>query len=200
MLAGYRQRGATGERFLLLTLPTGNTVAFSGIAQVGSSCLPGAADKGEASPMKNTNRVAAADDGLPDTTVTAENIRKSLVEPPLISILDDDRSIREALKSLIHSVGLTAETFESTEQFVQCGHLGEIACLILDVQLPGMSGLELQRLLSITTIKVPIVFITAYGDEEVRERALNAGAIEFLCKPFKEESLLKAVDSALKRL
>jgi FixJ family two-component response regulator len=113
-----------------------------------------------------------------------------LGKPPLISVVDDDNSMREAVMSLIKSLGFRAETYISTEEFVRCDHLGEIACLILDVQLPGMNGLELQRLLSIARYKTPIIFITAHGDD--------AGAVEFLYKPFSEESLLKAVDSALK--
>jgi FixJ family two-component response regulator len=96
-------------------------------------------------------------------------------------------------------MGFRVETFGSTEEFVQCDHLAQIACLILDVQLPGTSGIELQRLLSIAAYTFPIIFITAHGDDRLREQALKAGAVEFLNKPFSEVSLLTALDWALKR-
>ncbi|HEU4341813.1 MAG TPA: response regulator [Candidatus Binatia bacterium] len=115
-------------------------------------------------------------------------------------MVDDDDSMREAIQNLIKSVGFRAEAFASTEEFVQCDHLGEIACLILDMQLPGMSGLELQRLLAVATYEIPIIFITAQYNGGVREQALKAGAVDFLYKPFNEEALLKAVHSALNRL
>ena len=120
-------------------------------------------------------------------------------ETALFSIVDDDESVSEAIASLIESVGFRAETFASTEDFVQCDHLRQIACLILDVHLPGMSGLELQRILSFATYNFPIIFITGRGDDRMRERALKAGAVEFLYKPFSNEALLAAVHSALKR-
>jgi len=116
---------------------------------------------------------------------------------PLITIVDDDNSMREAVTSLIKSIGFKAETFASGEEFVQCGHLREIACLILDVKMPGRSGLELQRELSNANYNIPIVFITGRGDDRTSEQALNAGAVEFLYKPFSEEALLKAINSAL---
>jgi FixJ family two-component response regulator len=106
--------------------------------------------------------------------------------------------MREAIESLIRSIGFRAETFASTEEFGQCNHLARIACLILDVQLPGMSGLQLQRLLSLATYNFPIIFISARTDECMREQALKAGALAFLYKPFSEKALLKAVYSALK--
>jgi FixJ family two-component response regulator len=124
---------------------------------------------------------------------------ESLTRPPLISIVDDDHSVREAIKSLIKSVGFRAETYASTEEFVQCDHLNEIACLILDIQLSGKSGLELQRQLTMGPYNVPIVFITAHGDENIRRQALKDGAVDFVYKPFSEESLLNAVHAALKQ-
>jgi FixJ family two-component response regulator len=144
------------------------------------------------------NSSGPASDDYSFKALSVQNQHTSLGKPPLISVVDDDTSMREAVMSLIKSLGFRAETYISTEEFVRCDHLGEIACLILDVQLPGMNGLELQRLLSIARYKTPIIFITAHGDEALRKHALDAGAVEFLYKPFSEESLLKAVDSALK--
>jgi FixJ family two-component response regulator len=120
-------------------------------------------------------------------------------KPPLISIVDDDHAVREAIKSLIRSVGLRAETYVSTEEFVQCNHLGEVACLIVDVHLPGKSGLELQRELATGTYDIPVVFITADGNDTMRNQALKDGALAFLLKPFSEESLLSALQAALKQ-
>lgn len=149
--------------------------------------------------MGKYNRFPVAQDDFSRYSLSLENRRHSLTKAPLISIVDDDISIREAVNSLIKSVGFRAQTFASTEEFVQCDHLGEISCLILDVRLPGMSGLELQRHPAITTYRIPIVFISGLGDETMRQQALDAGAVEFLYKPFSEESLLKAIDTALKR-
>jgi CheY-like chemotaxis protein len=148
--------------------------------------------------MGKYNRIPVAPDGFSRYSVALENRQQSLIKAPLISIVDDETSMCEAVSSLIRSVGFRARTFASTEEFVQCDQLGEISCLILDVRLPGMSGLELLRHLSITTHRIPIVFISGHADEATRKQALDAGAIEFLYKPFNEESLLKAIDSALK--
>ena len=120
-----------------------------------------------------------------------------MIEAALISIVDDDESMREALQSLLRSVGFRAETFASAEQFLQSDQIENTACLILDVRMPGMSGLELQRRLIATQCRIPIVFVTAHGDEEARSRALQEGAVEFLLKPFSEEALLNAIQVAL---
>jgi len=120
-----------------------------------------------------------------------------VIETALISIVDDDESIREAIQSLLGSVGFKAKTFASAEQFLQSDQIENTACLILDVRMPGMSGLELQRRLMATQCHIPIVFVTAHGDEEVRSRALQEGAVEFLLKPFSEEALLNAIQAAL---
>ncbi len=120
-----------------------------------------------------------------------------MIETALISIVDDDESIREAIQSLLGSVGFKAKTFASAEQFLQSDQIENTACLILDVRMPGMSGLELQRRLMATQCHIPIVFVTAHGDEEVRSRALQEGAVEFLLKPFSEEALLNAIQAAL---
>jgi FixJ family two-component response regulator len=116
----------------------------------------------------------------------------------LISIVDDDDSVRESLSGLIRSVGFGALVFASAEEFLNSNHLSDTDCLILDVRMPGMNGLELQRRLAASHTSIPVIFITAHGDEEARVRALNGGAVEYLLKPFSEEALLKAIDTALK--
>ena len=122
----------------------------------------------------------------------------SMARSPLISIVDDDDSVRESIRSLIRSVGFRAEVFGSAEAFLNSDHLSHTDCLILDVRMPGMTGLELQRQLAMRNWQISIIFITAHDDGENRSRALEAGAVDFLCKPFSEEALLKAVHSALK--
>ena len=117
---------------------------------------------------------------------------------PLISVVDDDDSVRESLRGLIRSVGFAVKVFASAEEFLNSDHLRNTDCLILDVRMPGMNGLELQRQLAASDRKIPIIFITAHGDEEVRSRALNGGAVDYLLKPFSEEALLNAIDAALK--
>ena len=120
-----------------------------------------------------------------------------MTETALISIVDDDESMREAIQSLLRSVGFRTQMFASAEQFLQSDQIETTACLILDVRMPGMSGLELQRHLMATQYRIPIVFVTAHGDEEARSRALQEGAVEFLLKPFSEEALLNAIQVAL---
>ncbi len=117
---------------------------------------------------------------------------------PLISVVDDDVSVRESLRGLIRSVGFAVKVFASAEEFLNSDHLRNTDCLILDVRMPGMNGLELQRQLAATDRKIPVIFITAHGDDEVRSRALNGGAVDYLLKPFSEEALLNAIDAALK--
>ena len=117
---------------------------------------------------------------------------------PLISVVDDDDSVRESLRGLIRSVGFAMKVFASAEEFLNSDHLRNTNCLILDVRMPGMNGLELQRQLAATDRKIPVIFITAHGDDEVRSRALNGGAVDYLLKPFSEEALLNAIDAALK--
>jgi FixJ family two-component response regulator len=118
-------------------------------------------------------------------------------ESSLIAVVDDDEAIREATESLIRSVGFRAVVFPSAEDFLRSSHLQDTACLIVDVRMPGMSGLELQRQLAAANYSMPIIFITAHGDEEARARALRAGAVAFLDKPFSDEVLLRAVQAAL---
>jgi FixJ family two-component response regulator len=118
-------------------------------------------------------------------------------EIPLIAVVDDDEAIREALQSLLRSVGLRAEMFASAEDFWHAGQLQNTACLIVDVRMPRMSGLELQRQLAAAHCSIPLIFITAHGNAETRARALRAGAVAFLDKPFSDEVLLRAVHAAL---
>ena len=118
---------------------------------------------------------------------------------PLISIVDDDDSLRDSLNNLIRSVGFRAQGFASAEEFLNSTQLHDTECLILDVRMPGMSGLDLQRHLVAANSQIPIVFITSHADDDARERALQAGAVAFLYKPCREEMLLKAIDSALHR-
>ena len=118
--------------------------------------------------------------------------------PPLISVVDDDESVRESLSGLIRSVGFGVMVFASAEELLTSDRLPDTDCLILDVRMPGMNGLELQRQLAASHMSIPVIFITAHGDEEARVRALNGGAVEYLLKPFSEEALLSAIDAALK--
>jgi FixJ family two-component response regulator len=114
----------------------------------------------------------------------------------LISIVDDDESIRTALKRLFRSAGFDVAIFGSAEEFLTSGDLQDSACLILDLRMPGMDGLELQHRLIASDCQIPIVFLTAHTDEHARAQALKAGAISFLCKPFSEESLIRDVNVA----
>ena len=118
--------------------------------------------------------------------------------PPVIAVVDDDASVRESLESLIRSVGFAVKVFASAEEFLNSPRLLEINCLILDVRLPGMDGIELHRQLLAKKWKVPVIFITAHASEEhIRAQALRSGAVGYLIKPFSEESLLDAIDAAL---
>jgi len=121
-----------------------------------------------------------------------------MAKTPLISVVDDDKSVRESLSGLIRAVGFAVAEFASAEAFLRSGRLDETDCLILDVRMPGMNGLELQHHLSCNRIEIPIIFITAHtGDEDVRSRALDAGAAAYLSKPLSEESVLEAVHAVL---
>ena len=118
-------------------------------------------------------------------------------ERPLIVVVDDDETIREALHSLLRSVGLRVAVCTSAEDFLQSRYVADAACLIVDIRMPRMSGLDLQQQLATAHCPLPLVFITAHGDEETRARALRAGAVAFLNKPFSDEVLLSAVQAAL---
>lgn len=116
---------------------------------------------------------------------------------PVISIVDDDESVREAIESLIKSVGLNAQVFASAEEFLNSNRIKETSCLILDMRMPGMSGLELQGRLSAAGQGIPIIFISAHSDDQTRAQALGAGAVDFLFKPFSETALVDAVRAAV---
>ncbi len=117
----------------------------------------------------------------------------------MVFVIDDDESIRESLKSLMRSVGLGVETFSSAQEFLQSTLPDVPACLILDVRMPGLSGLDLQRALAEANIHIPIIFITGHGDIPMSVRAMKAGAVEFLTKPFRDQDLLDAIQQALER-
>ena len=117
----------------------------------------------------------------------------------MVFVIDDDESIREALNSLIRSVGLNVATFASAQEFLQSPRPDVPACLILDVRMPGLSGLDLQRELAEANIQIPIIFITGHGDIPMSVRAMKAGAVEFLTKPFRDQDLLDAIQQALER-
>ena len=116
---------------------------------------------------------------------------------PLISVVDDDRSVVEAIVSLLESVGYAAAGFVSAQDFLNSPQLRRTACLILDLRMPGIGGLELQRRLAAENIHTPIIFITAHGDQELSAEVLTTGAAALLRKPFSQESLLGALRSAL---
>jgi FixJ family two-component response regulator len=117
----------------------------------------------------------------------------------LVCVVDDDSDIREGLKLLLESVGVSCVCFSSTKEFLQSEQVGEANCLILDVRLPGVGGLDLQDELAKAQIGTPIIFITAHGDIPMSVRAMKAGAVEFLTKPFREQEILDSVRQALER-
>jgi|SRR5690242_15851120 RNA polymerase sigma factor (sigma-70 family) len=117
----------------------------------------------------------------------------------IVCVVDDDSDIRDGVKLLLESVGITCIAFSSTKEFLESEQIGNANCLILDVRLPGAGGLDLQAELTRAQIRTPIVFITAHGDIPMSVRAIKAGAIEFLTKPFREQDLLDAVQAAFER-
>jgi FixJ family two-component response regulator len=119
---------------------------------------------------------------------------------PLISIVDDDQAVREATKGLMRALGFRAKTFGSAEDFLNFDRLHSTACLIADVQMPQMTGLELHRRLVASGVSIPTILITAYPDDSVRARALQAGVLGYLTKPFNKDDLLIYIHSALDRL
>jgi FixJ family two-component response regulator len=116
----------------------------------------------------------------------------------LVAIVDDDRSIQSALKDLMESAGLSARCFGSAEEFLESDQPNQTACLVADIRMPGMSGLELQAKLKAEGSRIPMIFITAHGDAKMKMQAMKAGALEFLSKPFDDEVLLEKVRAALK--
>jgi FixJ family two-component response regulator len=121
---------------------------------------------------------------------------QELSKPPMISIVDDDESVRESTKALVRSLGYEARAFPSAEDFL-ASDINETSCLILDVQMKGLSGIELQDHLIAQGRQTPIIFVTSYPDEWVRDRALSAGAVGFLGKPFSDSKLTSYLDLAL---
>lgn len=119
--------------------------------------------------------------------------------PERVYVVDDDLSVREALSSLIRSVGLPVETFSSAEDFLAVQRPPGVACLILDIRMPGLNGLELQTRLAQDGISIPIIFITGHGDIPMAVLAMKKGAVEFLSKPFRDDDLLDAIHAALER-
>jgi FixJ family two-component response regulator len=115
----------------------------------------------------------------------------------VVAIVDDDDLVRSALQGLLKAVGLPARAFASAEEFLESGQQHDTACLIADIRMSGMSGLELQSKLNAERVRIPTIFITAHGDERLRMQALRAGAVEFLAKPFDDEVLLESVRVAL---
>jgi FixJ family two-component response regulator len=115
----------------------------------------------------------------------------------MVAIVDDDELMRGALQGMLKSVGLTSLAFASAEEFLKSDHRQQIGCLIADIRMPGMSGLELQAKLNAEHRRIPTIFITAHGDTKMRMQALRAGAAEFLAKPFDDEVLLESVRAAL---
>jgi FixJ family two-component response regulator len=114
-----------------------------------------------------------------------------------VVVVDDDDSMRSAVQDLLEAVGLPAQGFASAEEFLKSGKQHRTTCLITDIRMPGMSGLELQAKLNAERCRIPTIFITAHGDEKMRMQALRAGAVEFLAKPFDDEALLESVRAAL---
>lgn len=120
-----------------------------------------------------------------------------MASPPLVSVVDDDESVRESLPDLLREFGFAAQAFASAEEFLASDRIGQTHCLILDIAMPGMSGPDLQRELRRRGERIPIVFITAHGDETTRPRLIEQGAVECLIKPFSDTALREALDVAL---
>jgi FixJ family two-component response regulator len=122
-----------------------------------------------------------------------------VLQVPVISIIDDDASVRIATNRLVRSLGYAAFTFASAEEFLRSPQLAETSCVITDVQMPGMSGIELQSLLIARGYEAPIILITGFPEESIRAKALAAGAVSLLGKPFEETALIESIDAALSR-
>jgi FixJ family two-component response regulator len=121
-----------------------------------------------------------------------------MVKPPLVSVVDDDQSVRESLPDLLREFGFAVRAFSSAEEFLASDCVAQTRCLILDIAMPGMSGPDLQRELTLRGQEIPIVFITASRDEGVRSRVLEQGAVECLFKPFSDTALLEALNAAFR--
>ena len=122
-----------------------------------------------------------------------------MITIPLISIVDDDESVRESLQGLLRSMGFAVRAFASAEEFLNSDHFRDTACVIVDVRMPGMSGLELQDKLTAIDSEIPVIFITAHAeDTEARQQAMGGGAVDYLLKPLTQEAILNAVQVALR--
>jgi FixJ family two-component response regulator len=119
---------------------------------------------------------------------------------PMISIVDDDEAVRNATKALIRSLGYRVATFASAEDFLKSDRLRETSCLISDVQMPGLNGLELQEHLTAAGHRIPTIFVTAFPDDRLRDRAMRSGAVSFMSKPFSEANLIVCLDRALQKM
>jgi FixJ family two-component response regulator len=126
-------------------------------------------------------------------------VNDTLTKTGIIVIVDDDEPLREALGSVMKAAGFATNTFGSAEEFVNSANRGNTACLILDVRLPGMSGIELQKRLADAKSQIPIIFVTAHGDASLRDLVMKAGAAGFLNKPVRSDALLKEIYAALRR-
>jgi len=122
---------------------------------------------------------------------------RSATERPLLSIIDDDESVRESLPDLLREFGFAARAFSSAEEFLSSDSVGQTKCLILDVAMPGMTGLDLQKELRRRGQEIPVIFITAQKDDAIRQQALKQGAVNFLYKPFSDTALLEALNAAV---
>jgi FixJ family two-component response regulator len=118
---------------------------------------------------------------------------------PTVFLIDDDANVRASIQGLLKSVGLRSESFETAEEFLRIKEPDGVSCLVLDVSLPGVSGLELQRKLADAGVRIPIIFITGHGDIPMTVKAIKSGAVEFLTKPFDDEDLLNAIQQAFDR-
>ena len=123
-----------------------------------------------------------------------------MAQLPVISIIDDDASVRTGTENLVSSHGYIVHTFSSADQFLASSHVCDTSCIVADVQMPGTSGIELQELLNARGRRVPIIFITAFPDQSIRTKAIRAGAICFLTKPFEGPALMECIDIALQSL
>lgn len=131
------------------------------------------------------------------TTIDIQTMTNTQTKKTLVVIVDDDDSMRSALRGLLKVAGLPAQAFASAEEFLKSGRQHQTACLIADIRMPGMSGLELQAQLNAEGCRIPTIFITAHGDAKMRLQALREGAVEFLSKPFDDEALIESVRAAL---
>jgi FixJ family two-component response regulator len=121
----------------------------------------------------------------------------NLSDAPIISIVDDDESMRSSLRSLVRSLGLQARTYASAEDFLHSSHQDRSSCLITDLQMPGLSGIELQRRLAAQGRQIPIIFVTAFPEDRIRARAMEWGALGLLSKPFDSQKLIELINKAI---